>query len=425
MGWIILAVALAARLAAVLATPGFEPVLDPADYERHARSIAEGAGFPDALYAPAGGPSALRPPTYPYFLGAVYAAAGPLGIDELWGARVVQALVGTLTVALVGLVGRQLFSRRIGHVAMAIAAVFPPLVLTTTSLLSETLFVPLVLGSVAAVLRLRAGASASRWAVVAGVLAGLAVLTRSNGAVILPALAVGAWNVPGVSWRSLRAPLVVLATAAVTVLPWSVRNFVVLDEPVLVSTQAGYALSGVYNDASRDTDTHRGAFRPPAADPRLRPILARDLDEVELERELRGAARDYAIDHPSYVLEVAGLNAARMLHLNDLSYPGLNARDVGLPEWLANAGVPALWLVGLLSIVGALAQPARAAPRWIWAVPLLLMSVVFVGGFIRYRAPVDPFLILLAAIGASTLRERWRARGNADTGSPATAAAPR
>ena len=424
VGSILLAVALAARLGAVLGTPDFAPVLDPADYDLHARSIAAGSGFPDALYAPAGGPSALRPPTYPYFLGAVYAAAGALGVDEIPAARVVQALVGTLTVALVGLLGVRLFGRRVGLVAMAIAAVFPPLVLATTSLLSETLFVPFVLGAVLAVLRARESSHAMRWAVLAGGLAGLAVLTRSNGAIIVPALLAGVWTAPRLPRHSLRLPAVLLAATVLTIVPWTVRNAVVMDELIPVSTQAGYALSGVYNDATRTAASYPGAFRPPGEDPALRRILDRNLDEVQLERELRDYARRYALDHPLYVLEVGARNAARMLHLNDLSYAALTARDVGLPGWFGRIGVPAFWLVLVLACVGALAPQARRCPRWVWGVPALLMTVVFVGGFIRYRAPVDPFLIVLAAAGLVSLTERWRARGSGGRDSRATAAAP-
>ncbi len=41
----------------------------------------------------------------------------------------------------------------------------------------------------------------------------------------------------------------------------------------------------------------------------------------------------------------------------------------------------------------------RAAPKWVWVVPLLLaLSVVLVNVETpRFREPVDPFLILLAA----------------------------
>jgi hypothetical protein len=52
------------------------------------------------------------------------------------------------------------------------------------------------------------------------------------------------------------------------------------------------------------------------------------------------------------------------------------------------------------SVAGALAARARRAPPWLWAVPaLLFLSVVFLAVETpRYRTPLDPFVILLAAV---------------------------
>jgi hypothetical protein len=38
--------------------------------------------------------------------------------------------------------------------------------------------------------------------------------------------------------------------------------------------------------------------------------------------------------------------------------------------------------------------------------PLCLVLTVFVTGFIRFRAPIDPFLVMLAALGLAWLLER-------------------
>lgn len=73
----------------------------------------------------------------------------------------------------------------------------------------------------------------------------------------------------------------------------------------------------------------------------------------------------------------------------------------------------------MLAIAGAFTRRARTAPLWFWAVPIFLfVSVVWLGtGGARFRSPVDPFLILLAA---SALEAAWsliraRAQGRAPT----------
>ena len=54
----------------------------------------------------------------------------------------------------------------------------------------------------------------------------------------------------------------------------------------------------------------------------------------------------------------------------------------------------------MLAVVGAFTQRARAAPLWLWSVPLLMyLSVVFlVVETPRYRTAIDPFIVLLAAL---------------------------
>src|SRR5207248_9682155 len=71
--------------------------------------------------------------------------------------RVARALLGTAVVALTGLVAFQLWGRRAAIASLALAALYPPLVIAGVSLFSEPLFIACVLAAVAAALRARAG----------------------------------------------------------------------------------------------------------------------------------------------------------------------------------------------------------------------------------------------------------------------------
>ena len=63
----------------------------------------------------------------------------------------------------------------------------------------------------------------------------------------------------------------------------------------------------------------------------------------------------------------------------------------------------------------------RRAPRWVWAVPVVLwLSVIPFVGETRFRMPIEPFLVLLAAValsGRQRLREEstWAASSKADS----------
>lgn len=409
--WLILAVALAVRVGVVLATRGFEPVADPADYERYARSLAGGEGFPDST-APAGGPTAYRPPLYPLFLSLPYLAGGP---DGLMVARLVQAFLGTVTVALIGVVAAQLWGRRPALAAMAIAAVYPPLLVIGASLLTEPLLVPLELAAVATALQARRDPGRARWPLAAGGLAGLAALTRPNAILLLLPLAAGLWATGGFARRAA-APAAAVLVAVAVIAPWTVRNLVEMDRLIPVSTQTGFTLAGTYNDTAR-LDHERPAewiewFRDERYARYARPDSG--LAEAELGERLRQGAFDYALEHPTYVLEVAFWNGARMLHLTGLDDARRDAGAIGIDEPLGEAGVVGFWLVAALALAGAATAAARRAPRWLWAIPLVMASTVLVIGYVRFRAPIDPFLIMLAGLFLASLRPRRR-----DSGRPA------
>jgi hypothetical protein len=75
---------------------------------------------------------------------------------------------------------------------------------------------------------------------------------------------------------------------------------------------------------------------------------------------------------------------------------------LSLPRWAADVAAYAFYVLLTAALAGALAPAARRAPRWLWLAPLLLFAaVVFAGSEIRYRAPVEPFLALLAALAVT------------------------
>src|SRR5262249_45529527 len=162
------------------------------------------------------------------FLAAIYSAARPLGIDRWVAARLAQAVLGTVIAVLIGAIALRLWGRRTGLIALALAAVYPPLILFSGALMTEPLLIALLLGSVVALL--------DRRLIVAGVLAGLAVLTRSNAILLLAPLAVGA--LVARPHRRLLHAAAFVAIALAVVSPWTIRNAVAFHAFVPVSTEA-------------------------------------------------------------------------------------------------------------------------------------------------------------------------------------------
>jgi 4-amino-4-deoxy-L-arabinose transferase-like glycosyltransferase len=399
--------ALAIRLVVVFATPHYVLRADPIDYERHAKAIARGH------YPPPGpgirGETAYRPPLYPLFLGAIYTVTP--GDSREW-ARVAQAFLGTITVALTGLLALQLLGSRAGLVALGIAAVLPSLWMVGSALLSEVLLAPLVLGATCAALHHRLRDPRLRWMVLAGALAGLATLTRQNAALVLVPLLLAAFPPAGRrrSGRAYAAVGVTVLAAALTVAPWTVRNAAALDHFVPVSTQDGYTLAGTYNDVARAQKRFPAAWVPWFSAPEnLRVIRRTPNTEVQWGDALRSHALRYAREHPGYVVKVAWWNLRRDLDLAGRDWVRFDLGITATPR-LVDREMVTYWVVGLLGLGGALTRPARRAPGWVWLVPISMLATVFVVGYQRFRAPVDPFVTVLAALGLLALSARISAR---------------
>lgn len=409
----IIAFALVIRVFVAFDVNSIAPQSDAADFDRHALSLVAGDGYPDSLEVLGGpGPSAFRPPLYPLVMTPVYALVDTDDASGRWlGARLEQALIGTAIVALIALIAFQLWGRRTALIAAAIAAVYPPLIQLGTSLLTEPLFVAMVLAGIAAVLRYRLTDPRLRWLAVAGACAGFAALTRGNGVAVVVALAIGAWDVrPRLSLESAVRPALLVACAALVVVPWTIRNAIELDAFVPVTDQAGVALGGQYNDVAKANDW---SWVGPWGVPAFADLYEGEpLGEVELGRELTDRGIDYAFDNPASVVSVAFNNSQRLLSLHDpIDFERSSAQAVGQPQGLAVAGAFAFWAVALIAIGGVAMGAARRIPAFIWAyVALLLASIIFVAGSARYRAPLEPIVILLAAAAverALSSRPRW------------------
>ncbi|MCG6919580.1 MAG: glycosyltransferase family 39 protein [Acidobacteria bacterium] len=179
------------------------------------------------------------PPLYPYFIAVLYRMFGTLAAVQ-W----VQAAIGSLLVPAVGRVGIAAFGRRAGLLAGAFVALYPDLIWFSGRFWSETLFMVFLWWAVERTLKADASRS-TRAAAVAGLLFGLAVLTRELALYLAPIAAL--WLLrPAVSWRpsphALRRAAALLLGLVVVVAPWTLRNAIVFKAFIPVSTMGGLNL---------------------------------------------------------------------------------------------------------------------------------------------------------------------------------------
>jgi len=427
-GLLVAAVAIAARLAVLAATGDYRPIHDDASYARTALWLLNTGHYP--FHRLPGGllqQSAYRPPGWPYLLAAIWSVTG-VGVAVARAALVVLGVGGAV---LVFAVGRELLTPAEARVAGLLCAVCPPLLAVGASLESETLFVTLVLAAILAALYARRGGprwTALAWTTAAGLLIGLAALTRTNGIALVPVVA---WlAIPGNArmGRALRSAGLVAVCAVLAIAPWTIRNADLLHRFVPVSTETGNTLAGTYNAASLRLD---GRWLEPRQTGVYRAIYRRFGSGAAADPALLAAVGGWVARHPTYPLEVAWFNSQRLSGLAG-------------PEWMAtsletmslNDDLSVLVWLGLLAfcglgLAGVTFARRRAIPAPVWVAPgVLFATAALVNGEVRLGAPVLPFLALLAALpvarGLRAIpgRHREEASGGAVAAHRPAAAAP-
>lgn len=278
-------IALAAILLLGLALRGAEawdgrsPVYDAQGYAAIAANLESGAGF--TLGPTATQPASNYSPGLPLLTSAVYELSG--GIHER-SARLVLALIGSLSVLFAYLIGRRLSGPPAGLLAAAGVAVYPALVEYQGMLMSEPLAATLLSGAVLAVLWADRSRRRSSW-LLPGLLLGALALTRPEYLAISALIAVVVFARRGRDgWRQcLTQALILLLGLALVVAPWAIRNAVALDRFVPVSTGGGQVLfAGSYMPSGGDPERvgeevlerHPGLARQLPVDARLEQILA-------------------------------------------------------------------------------------------------------------------------------------------------------
>ena len=402
---LLLLIACALRLGWGLSRPADDAALsalpDQREYVSLARNLLHGQGlqFLDTRFNDS--VRAFRTPGYPLFV----AACGG-GVRAV---RVAQALLDTSTVLAVFLLARTFVPGRVGPLVAAIAVAFNPyLIYFAGLLLSETLFTAMLAWGMLVLVKgcqRRTRQESLLW-ILGGVLLGLAVLVRPS-AVALPVL-LGLLSVflnraartayqPHVGDRSARRVPPSLAMILVTIgclLPWAVRNRVVLGRWIWLDTNSGFTLYDGYNPDATGASDQTFVERLPEL---------QVLDEVQRDRYLSQAASDYAGGHPGRVWELAGAKLARMWSPAPLSeqYGRTALRLAALAYSLP---FDALVLLGLLWG----GMPGRA--RVFLITPAVYFSIIhaLTVGSLRYRVPVEPPMAVLIAGLAAAGATPWR-----------------
>ena len=411
--WIVLGSA-ALKLLLIALLTGMPCSHDQCDYVDLAARLAGGQGLQvhDGY---------LWPPGFIALLAACRILAG----DGLTLPRLLQALASTATIPFVFATGRRMYGARAGLAAAALFAFDPTLVAFTHYLWPETLYLALFIPALWLILTAADTVPNLRRIVAAGLLLGLAALVKGVALYITPMamiwLTLETRRQMGAQARGSRAllmPAALLAAATLApILPWTLRNWVVLDRFPVLEVTAGRNLYIGTNlpppsnwDLGFDERRRVHGGRPRCAEPNV----------VDADRCERRNAWQFIRENPGLMLRRVPLKLADLLNPSSFlirharlgKYPHPFSRAEARLLTLLTAGA---WMVtAALGLAGLVLIPrirGRGLVIAILGYHLAVHAVTF--GLTRFRLPMVPLLMIAAG---PLLAHSWRRLPGAGVG---------
>jgi 4-amino-4-deoxy-L-arabinose transferase-like glycosyltransferase len=377
------------------------PVLDAHAYHEWALRILDGDWLGNEVY--------YQDPLYPFFLAGLYAVFGP---DTL-AVVLAQAALGAGTVTLLAAIGWRLFGAAPALIAGVFAALYAPALYYEALLLKAPLLLFLFTALALALVRAAESARPAPW-LVAGLVLGVAALTRGNALLFVP----GVWLWLASERRfsvGERTRAAVLATAGVVLvlLPVGLRNYAVAGDWVWINSQGGQNFyignvrtnqSGIYKappflracpqheerDFKRVAEAETGRTLQPSEVSSY--WLARGLEEIRADpgQFLRHSARKLAVLLNHYEVP------------DNYSF-GFFVERVPL----LRAPLPTFGILLPLAFCGAFfARRNRSALLLLAFLACYGAGIVLFFNLSRLRLPMVPVMILFAGYGAFELYQR-------------------
>ena len=359
-----------------------------------------------------GVPTGIWPPGYPTFLAGVYSLFG----TSVEAAKVVQAVLGALTVGAVYILGRQLFDRAAAGLAALLLAVMPGQIFFTGILWSEVLFTLLFVVSLIAIAALpnRPARERLAWAAATGLLIATAAYVRETGlSLILVAALYWGWSLR--SWQTaVRFAGVLAVVVVLLIVPWAVRNTVQLDGLIVLSSSTGTNFWRGHHDGAT------GGFDP--IDPLIDRSKPRDERGGEADAHQRGIREGlrFLVRNPVEEVKLAGAKV-RWLYQGDTR--GLTLAEAQGQLFLPDRLRPVLGQLADGVYYAVLVFAGLAMMRWARGggskplLPVLSIGIVTLGYLVfwgdpRFHFPLMPVFCLLAGWALSRLLADVAARGS-------------
>jgi 4-amino-4-deoxy-L-arabinose transferase-like glycosyltransferase len=367
-----------------------------------AYSIAAGKGFSSPFQRDTG-PTAWLAPVYPYLLAGIFKLLGVYTLRSFFGALALNILFSTATCVPIFYAGKRVAGLGVASGAAWLWALFPNSIIIPFEWIWDTSLSALLVATLLwATLQLAESRRLRNWCLY-GLLWGLALLTNPAVALLFPALL--AWaafrNRDGHRERT-KAWLVRPALAATITLlccvPWTIRNYVQFHKFIPLRSNFAFELY-IGNNENYD-DQHR--FHPGAITQDREILRYLHMGETAFMDEEKRKAFAFIAAHPRIE---SWLIAQRFVDFWTGTATPLAAFRQADSIWLrfivlCNDAAPLFAFLGVLVLLAKKNPLAVPVVSYVVFFPLLYYVT---HTSLRYRHPIDPAVLLLAAIGLQGL----------------------
>lgn len=348
---------------------------DGIQYDEIAKDLLEGKGYPDGvdIY------KSSRAPGYPTLLALLYMI---FGTDIIW-VKLIQSFLNVLTILPIYGLGLLIFNRSVAVTASIFMTIDPFFIFFGGLILSEILFMFFLSLSL---FFLYFGIKNARYpALISGsMLMGLAILTRAS--LLLFPLFIVSWIMldkrADVKKASTFCAFFVV-TLCFTLVPWTIRNYYVYHSFVPITIGVGKTLSDA-NNPTADGGSDMSKI----------PALPSSLSSLERDRLYKEKAIQFILENPVKFIKLAGAKFKRFWNIIP-NYEGYRSGKYILISLLSY--VPIL-VFGVFGIVLSFLKQKKILFILLPIVYYTGLHMVFPGS-IRYRVPIMPFFIIIAAYG--------------------------
>jgi 4-amino-4-deoxy-L-arabinose transferase-like glycosyltransferase len=388
-----------------------------------AYSIASGKGFSSPFQRDTG-PTAWLAPVYPYLLAGIFKLFGVYTLRSFFAALSLNILFSAATCVPIFYAGKRIAGLGVACAAAWLWALFPNAIIIPFEWIWDTSLSALLVAILLwATLALAESRRLLDWSLY-GLLWGLTLLTNPAVALLLPVfLAWAAYRTRGYTpaSNSFLRPLFAAAIAVLCCVPWTVRNYIQFHKFIPLRSNFAFELY-IGNNENYD-DQHR--LRPGAItqDREIRRYL--HMGETAFMEEEKTKALAFIAAHPRIE---SWLIAQRFVDFWTGTATPLAAFRQADSLWLrlilfCNDAAPLCAFLGIIVLLAT--KNAYALP--VVSVPILFPLLYYATHTsLRYRHPIDPVVLLLAAIGVHgtwrwCIRSLWRKKGLTSAAQPSAA----